>query len=305
MIVYLAKRIGQALLAIVAAMAIVFGLVRLTGDPAVLMSSPEATPDQIEALRVQLGLVGSVPAQFVEFVSNAVQGDLGTSIRLRRPAVDVVADRLPATLQLGGVAFLVSMLVAIPVGVYSAAKQGGRFDRIARGGVAIGQAMPSFWLGALLILLFSVQLGWLPTSGRGGIEHMIMPVITLSLFSIAGLTRLTRSAVLETLGTEYVKFARVKGVSEGKVLWRHSFRNALLPVLTLAALLLLNTLSGAVIVETIFSWPGLGLLAIESVAARDFPVVQAVVLLLAVVYTVGNLLVDLAYGLLNPQIRLS
>lgn len=302
---YLLQRLGQAGLTIVAALLIVFVLARLTGDPVLLMVPPEATPDQVEAARVRLGLDGSMFQQFWSFITSAFQGDLGESLRARRPAAEVVSERLPATLQLGALSFALTSLIAIPLGVYSAAKQGGRFDRIAQVFVAVAQAIPGFWLGALLILFFSVRTGWLPTSGRGGWEHMVMPVITLSLFSVAGLARLSRSAVLETLRTEYVKFARVKGASERKVLWTHSFRNAFLTILTLQALLLINTLSGAVIVETIFNWPGVGLLAIESVASRDFPVVQAVVLLLAIAYTFGNLLVDLAYGYLNPQVRLS
>lgn len=253
---YVMQRVGQALLAIVAALLIVFFLVRLSGDPVMLMVTPDATPDQIDAMRERLGLDGSVIQQFGAFIGHALQGDLGTSLRTHRPASQMVLERLPATLQLGLTAFALTMVVAVPVGVYAAAKQGGRFDRFTRLAMAVAQAVPAFWLGAVLILIFSVNLGWLPTSGRGGWQHMVMPVITLSLFSMAGLARLTRSSVLETLRTEYVKFARVKGASDAKVLWTHAFRNAFLGVLTLAALLLLNTLSGAVIVETLFSWPG-------------------------------------------------
>lgn len=301
---YLAQRVGQALLAILAALLIVFCLVRLTGDPAELMSPPDATKDQVDQLRHNLGLDGSIFTQFGHFIADAVKGDFGTSLRTHQSALSTVFDRLPATLELGLVSFVVTFLIAVPIGVYAAAHQGSRFDRWSRVAMAVAQAIPAFWLGAMLVLVFSVQLGWLPTSGRGGWQHMVMPVITLSLFSVAGLARLTRSAVLETLRTEYVKFARVKGASEAKVLWVHGFRNAFLPILTLTALLLLNTLSGSVIVETIFSWPGVGQLAITSVSSRDFPVVQAVVLMLAVAYTFGNMLVDIAYGYLNPQIRL-
>jgi peptide/nickel transport system permease protein len=226
-------------------------------------------------------------------------------VRFRRPAMDLIAERYGATLELGGLAVLIVIAVALPVGVYSAVRRGTTLDYLARGFAALGQAVPPFWLGLLLVLLFGVLLHLLPTSGRGTPLHVILPGITLGWFAVAGLMRLTRSSMLDVLGTEYVKLARIKGLPERQVIWKHAFKNAALPVVTFGALLFVALLNGSIIVETVFNWPGLGLLVIEAVDSRDYPIVQGVVLCLSAMYIGMNLLVDVLYAYLNPKIRYS
>ena len=243
--------------------------------------------------------------QYWRFISNAVQGDFGKSVRFRRPAMDLIAERYSATLELGGLAILVVIAVALPVGVYSAVRRGSSLDYVARGFAALGQAMPPFWLGLVLVLIFGVLLHWLPTSGRGTPLHLLLPGLTLGWFAVAGLMRLTRSSMLDVLGSEYVKLARIKGLPEHTVIWKHAFKNAALPVVTFAALLFVALLNGSIIVETVFGWPGLGLLVMEAVDSRDYPIVQAVVMVLSAMYIGVNLIVDVLYAYLNPKIRYS
>ncbi|MER7005403.1 ABC transporter permease [Dactylosporangium sp. NPDC000555] len=303
MLKFILVKLTQALVSVFGASIIVFLLARASGDPVNLMVSANATTEEIESLRATLGLDRSLLEQYLTFLSNALRGDFGQSIHYHRPAVDVVMSSVGATLMLGSIAFLVTVLLAVPAGVYAAARRDGRFDRCVRGLAAAAQALPSPWVGTLLILLFSVTLGVLPTSGSQGWQSFILPVTTLVIFAIAGLLRLTRSSMLETLGTEYVRFARVKGVSERAVLWRHAFRNASLSVLTLGALVLLSMLSGSIIVETVFGWPGIGRAVVQAVNQRDFPVVQVIVLFMSVAYIMGNFVVDVLYACLNPRIR--
>jgi peptide/nickel transport system permease protein len=302
---YILGRIVQSIVSVFVVSVVVFALVRLSGDPIQIMMPAEATQKDIDLMRTALGLDRPWPVQYWRFVSNAVHGDFGRSVRFRRPAMDLIAERYAATLELGGLAVLIVIVVALPVGVYAAVRRGSGLDYAARAFAALGQAVPPFWLGLVLVLIFGVLLHLLPTSGRGTPLHVLLPGITLGWFAVAGLMRLTRSAMLDVLGSEYVKLARIKGLPERQVIWKHAFKNAALPVVTFAALLFVALLNGSIIVETVFGWPGLGLLVIEAVDSRDYPIVQAVVLCLSTMYIGVNLLVDILYAYLNPKIRYS
>ncbi len=253
---YILGRIIQAIVLFFIVSVVVFVMARLSGDPIEILMPPEATQADIEWVRKDLGLDRPWPEQYWRFISGAVQGDFGRSIRYKRPALGLVMERFPATLELGGLAILISILIAIPIGVYSAVRRGSRLDAFGRAFAAFGQAVPPFWLGLVLVLIFSVFLRLVPTSGRGTLSHVILPAITLGWFAAAGNTRLTRSAMLDVLGAEYVKLARMKGVPERYVIWKHAFKNAALPVLTYAALQLVTLLTGSIVVETVFAWPG-------------------------------------------------
>jgi peptide/nickel transport system permease protein len=302
---YIVGRLIQAVVSMFVVSMVVFALVRLSGDPIQIMAPPEATQKDIAAMRAHLGLDRAWPVQYWWFITRALHGDFGQSVRFRRPALDLILERYGATLELGGLAVLIVIVVALPVGVYSAVRRGSKLDYVARAFAALGQAVPPFWLGLLLVLVFGVLLHLLPTSGRGTPLHIILPGITLGWFAVAGLMRLTRSAMLDVLGSEYVKLARIKGLPERQVIWKHAFKNAALPVVTFAALLFVALLNGSIIIETVFGWPGLGLLVIEAVDSRDYPIVQAVVLFLSAMYIGVNLLVDVLYAYLNPKIRYS
>jgi len=300
---YLLSRFGQALVSIVAVSIVIFVVVRLTGDPMQVLMPPEATQADIAAARVAYGFDKSWPEQYAVFLTHAVQGDFGTSLRFRRPALDLVRERYPYSLLLGGAALLFALSVALPVGVYSAVHRGTGLDYFSRGMAAFGQAVPPFWLGLVLILVFGVIFHVLPTSGIGTPAHLVLPAFTLGWFAVAGLTRLTRSSMLDVLGAEFIKLARLKGLPERQVIWKHAFKNAALPLLTFAALVFVALLNGAIIVETVFNWPGVGLLVIEAVFNRDYPVVQTVVMVLSTMYIGANLLVDVLYAYVNPKIR--
>jgi len=302
---YLVGRVVQSIVSMVVVSIVVFALVRLSGDPIQIMAPAEASQADIAAMRAYLGLDRPWPVQYGRFVTRALQGDFGQSVRFRRPALDLVLERYGATLELGGLAVVIVIVVALPVGVYAAVRRGRKLDYAARAFAALGQAVPPFWLGLLLVLVFGVILHWLPTSGRGTPLHIILPGITLGWFAVAGLMRLTRSAMLDVLGTEYVKLARIKGLPERHVIWKHAFKNAALPVVTFAGLVFVALLNGSIIIETVFSWPGVGLLVIEAVDSRDYPIVQTVVLFLSGMYIGVNLLVDVLYAYLNPKIRYS
>ena len=302
---YIIGRVIQSIVSMFVVSVIVFALVRLSGDPISIMMPAEASKADIELMRAHLGLDRPWAVQYWRFATQAFQGDFGRSVRFRRPALDLVTERYGATLELGGLAVLIVIAVALPVGVYSAVHRGSALDYAARVFAALGQAMPPFWLGLVLVLIFGVLLHLLPTSGRGTPLHVLLPGITLGWFAVAGLMRLTRSSMLDVLGSEYVKLARIKGLPERRVIWRHAFKNAALPVVTFAALLFVALLNGSIIVETVFSWPGLGLLVIEAVDSRDYPIVQTVVLFLSAMYIGVNLLVDVLYAYLNPKIRYS
>jgi ABC-type dipeptide/oligopeptide/nickel transport system permease component len=300
---YLLSRLVQALVSVVAVSMVIFVVVRLTGDPMQVLMPPEATQADIAAARAAYGFDKSWPEQYGVFLSHAVRGDFGTSLRFRRPALDLVRERYPYSVLLGSAALLFALSVALPVGVYSAVHRNTGLDYFSRGMAAFGQAVPPFWLGLVLILLFGVIFHILPTSGVGTPAHLVLPAFTLGWFAVAGLTRLTRSAMLDVLGAEFIKLARLKGLPEHQVIWKHAFKNAALPLLTFAALLFVALLNGAIIVETVFNWPGVGLLVIEAVFNRDYPVVQTVVMILSTMYICANLVVDVLYAYVNPKIR--
>lgn len=300
---YIAGRLVQSLVSLFVVSVIVFALVRLSGDPIAIMAPAEATEKDIAALRAHLGLDRPWATQYWWFLTRALHGDFGQSIRFRRPAIDLVLERYGATLELGGLAVLVVIVIALPVGVYAAVWRGSRLDYVARTFAALGQAVPPFWLGLLLVLVFGVILHLLPTSGRGTPLHVILPGITLGWFAVAGLMRLTRSAMLDVLGTEYVKLARIKGLPERQVIWKHAFKNAALPVVTFGALVFVALLNGSIITETVFGWPGLGRYVVNAIARRDLPAIQGTILFMSVVFVMVNLVVDLLYAKADPRVR--
>jgi peptide/nickel transport system permease protein len=303
MVRYLVGRVLQALLSMLVVISIVFVLTRLSGNPVHLLLDVNATQRDLEILTRHLGLDKPLPVQYGIYVKNIALGDLGKSVLTRRPVTEHLWERLPATVELGFVAMFLSVLIGVPIGVYSAVRRGGILDSSARVFAVLGQSLPPFWLGLMLILVFGVILGLLPAGGRGGLQHLLLPAFTLGYFTSAAIMRLTRSSMLEVLGTDYVKFARLKGLHEQVVLWKHGLKNALLPVVTFAVMLFVQFLGGAVVTETVFAWPGLGRLILESITTRDYPIVQAGVLVLSALYLTGNLLVDLLYSWLNPRIR--
>ena len=296
------RALGHLLAVMLGTASLVFVVLRLTGDPAMMVAPPGATLDDLAAIRRDLGLDRSIAAQYVEFLRKLAVGDLGESFRYRRPALEIVTERAGATVQLALAAQLLAIAVAIPLGVISAIRRDTWLDAALTGLATLGQSIPNFWLGLMAIVVFAVHLGWLPTSGRGGWLHLVLPAITLSSYSMASLTRLMRSSVLEVLGSDYVRTARAKGLSAGSVLFKHALKNALIPVVTLTGLQLGVLLSGAVIVETVFAWPGIGRLTIEAIHTRDYPLVQAGVVLMAMLFVVVNQGVDLCYRWLDPRV---
>ena len=285
------------------ATAVVFGLSRAAGDPTFLFISEYTTDEVIAEWRKEFGLDRPYPIQYLSWLGTAIRGDFGASLNEARPAIDVVVQRLPATLQLAAVSFVFAIAIGIPIGVLSAVKRGSWWDLGGRVFALIGQATPNFWMGIMLVLLFSVQFELLPTSGRGGIDHYVLPAITLGSGSAAGLVRLTRSAMLEMLDSEFVKFARSKGVPAHTVVWKHAFRNSLIVPVTYAGLILAAFTTGTVVVETVFGWPGIGRLAVTAINDNDFPVMSATVLLFTLMYLVVNFIVDISYALIDPRIR--
>ena len=300
---YIFNRLIGAAVTIWLVTTLVFMLVRLSGDPIALFADPYMSENDIQALRQELGIDAPVLEQYGIYVSNTLRGDFGTSLRFKEPALDLYLSRLPNTLKLVAVALVVSVGVGIPVGTLAGVGPNGLFDHTAKTLALLGQAIPSFWLGIMLILLFAVRLRWLPTSGDQGLESLIMPGVTLGLASLASMTRLTRSTVIDVRDTEYVRLLMVKGLPRRLVIWKHILHNASLPILTLASLTMVAFLSGSIVVEQIFSWPGVGRLAVEAVYSRDFPVIQTVVVVNTAVLVLVNLSIDLLYVVLDPRIR--
>ena len=300
---YILSRIIQSIFTLLAVSFIIFSMSRLSGDPLNLLLDISATEEDKTLLAKKLGLDKSFIEQYGIFLGNAIRGDFGTSIVTKASVVDLLFDRAINTFELGAVAFGMSLLIALPVGVYSAVKRGTFLDILFRVISISGQSIPVFWLGLMLIFLFGVILKILPTGGKGGVLSLILPSITLGWYVAAGIMRLTRTSMLEVLRTDYMRLARIKGLSEWVVIWKHGFKNAALPVLTFAVILFVMMLGGAVVTETVFAWPGLGRLVISSVTWRDYPVVQATVLFLSILYIFANLLVDILYAYLNPRIR--
>jgi ABC-type dipeptide/oligopeptide/nickel transport system permease component len=300
---YILKRLFQSVLALLALSMLIFLMSRLTGDPTMLMLPDDASREDIAQLRHALGLDQSLPVQYWVFISKAVQGDFGRSIKGQMPVLDMIAERLPYSFKLAAVALCMAVLLAFPLGVLAAVKKGTALDTMANVVAVLGQSLPQFWVGIVLIQIFAVRLRWLPVAGVGSVWHYVLPAFTLGWFVVAGMMRLLRSSMLDTMGSEFVKLARIKGVPEGRVIWKHALRNALIPVLTFGAIYLAILITGALLVETVFAWPGIGQLIYQGIVFRDFPVVQAVVLLTAAIVISVNLLVDIIYAYLDPRIR--
>lgn len=304
MLPYFLRRLLVAIPTVLGVIIIVFAMVRLApGDPAVFLAGETASEADRELIRIKLGLNKSQPEQFWIFISNLVQGDLGESTRSKRAVTADLKERFPNTLELASMAILIALAVSIPAGIITAVRPGTVFDYLVTVLTLVGVSMPVFWFGLLAIMFFSVQLGWFPTSGRGTFLHVILPAITLGVSSMAIITRMTRSAVLEVLGQDYIRTALAKGLEFRKVINKHALRNALIPVITIGGLEFGSLMAGAVITETVFSWPGIGRLLVESILARDYPVVQGAVLVIALSFIAINLIVDMLYGLVDPRIR--
>jgi peptide/nickel transport system permease protein len=285
------------------ALTAVFVMVRLTGDPVLLMVPADATPEFIEQFRREMGFNKPLVVQYGRFLLGAAQGDFGRSLRQQASAISLVIERIPASLLLTSASILIALFFSIPIGIFSASKRGSLTDKLGTVNAVFGQSIPNFWLGLMLILVFSVLLRWLPTGGMGSWKHLILPSITLAAYSVARITRLTRSSMIEVLQMDYIQTARAKGLKELRVLWKHALKNALIPIITITGLQIGVIFGGAVITESIFSWPGLGRLLVQSIYFRDFPTVQASVFIIAVMVCLINLIVDLLYGLVNPEIR--
>jgi peptide/nickel transport system permease protein len=301
---YILRRFIHSIFVLFGVSLVVFGLIRLSGDPTALMLPVDATEEDEANLRAFLGLDRPVTVQYFEFVTRAVQGDFGTSIRHQQSAMRMVLDRIPATAQLTASAFLVALVVAVPLGILSAIRPDTIIDRISVLIALVGQAVPTFLLGILLILVIAVPLPGIPSSGRGEVKHLILPSITLGLYSAAIINRLLRSSLREELGKDYVRTAAAKGFGEYYILFRHALKNAAIPVITVMGLQIGSLISGAVVTETVFAYPGTGLLLVQALGNRDIPIVQAFVLLIAVVVIFINLTVDIIYGYIDPRIRL-
>jgi ABC-type dipeptide/oligopeptide/nickel transport system permease component len=303
---YVVARFVESVVVVLGVLLVVFVILQLTGDPARLMLPQEATLEDIERLRRHMGFDRPLPVQFVRFLAGAVRGDFGSSLRYRdQPALAIVLERLPATVELAAVTLAWSIPVAFGLGLVSAVRRASLQESAAMLAALLGQSMPTFWLGLMLILVFSVELGWLPSSGRGSLQHVVLPAVTLGGFFMARLTRLVRSGLLDVLGQDYVRTARAKGLAEPAVVGRHALKNASIPIVTIIGLDIGTVLGGAVITETVFAWPGVGRLAIDSIAVRDFPVVQADVFIIAVAFVAINFSVDVVYTWLDPRIRLA
>ncbi len=300
---YIVRRLQQSVLVIFGVSLVVFFIMHMTGDPATLMLPLDATAEEVYQFKESLGLNDPLPTQYFRFLGGAVQGDFGNSLRHNSPALPLVMERLPATFQLTFLAMAIAVFIAIPIGVISATRRYSIFDYVGTVGGLLGQSMPVFWLGIMLILLFGVQLQVLPTSGRGTFAHLILPAITLGTYSTATIMRLLRSGMVEVLKQDYIKTAQSKGLSEKVVIYKHALKNALIPVATVIGLQFGALLGGAVITETIFAWPGVGRLAIQAINNRDLPLVQSIVFIMASSIVLINLLTDVAYTYLDPRIR--
>jgi ABC-type dipeptide/oligopeptide/nickel transport system permease component len=297
------SRLIQALFTLLLTSVIVFTLARTSGNPADLVLPQEATQADRQAYAERMGLDGPLIVQYAIFLRNALQGDFGISLRTRQPATKLVFERVGRTLKLATAGLILALLISIPLGVFAATHRGRVWDKASVVFALLGQSIPSFWLGIVLVLVFSIKLNWLPTSGVGTWKHYVLPALVLGWGMSAGIVRLLRSGMLEVLGAEYIKLARAKGLSEGKVVWKHALRNAVIPVVTFVGFMYGVIIASAVVVEVVFGWPGLGLLAYESTLWRDFPVLQLTVLLYTFIIVFINLLVDLSYGLIDPRVR--
>jgi ABC-type dipeptide/oligopeptide/nickel transport system permease component len=301
---FLARRVALTLPVLFGVATLVFSLIHLIpGDPAQAMLGESASPQDVAELRARLGLDRPLLEQYARFLGGVARGNLGRSLRTDQPVTTAILERMPATVELAAAAMLVAVLLAIPLGIAAAVWRGSAIDLGATTLSLLGVSIPNFWLGPLLAIVFSIQLGWLPVSGRGTWAHLVLPAVSLGAALAAILARMTRATVLEELREQYVLAARARGASRTRAVVRHAFRNSLIPIVTLIGLQFGAVLTGAVITETIFAWPGIGRLLIQSIGFRDYPIVQGCILLIAVTYVAMNLLTDLLYGLVDPRIR--
>ncbi len=301
---YVLRRIGLLVPVVLGVVTVVFLIVHLIpGDPVEIMLGEQARAVDREALRHEMGLDKPIHLQYVAFLKGLVRGDLGHSLHTKQPVLTSIASRLPATIELAAAAMAVALLLAIPLGLLAAYKKDSVVDQGSMLFALLGISMPNFWLGPLLIIVFSLKLGWFPVSGRGSLAHVVLPAITLGTAMAAILTRMTRASMLDVIQSDYITTARAKGVRESLVVLKHAFRNALIPVVTIVGLQIGGLLAGSIITETIFAWPGIGRLTIQAINARDYPLVQGCVLIIALGYVLVNFATDLLYGLIDPRIR--
>jgi len=303
-LVHVLRRLWSTVTVAVGVAAVIFVLLHLSGDPVALLVPADAPPEVMEDTRRALGLDRPLPEQFLVYLWRAARGDFGTSLRHNRPVAQLIGERLPRTMLLAAAALALAVALAIPAGIVSAVRRGTVVDRVTMVLSVAGQAVPIFWLGLMLIWLFAVRLEWLPVFGSGTPTHLVLPAVSLSTIVLGRLARLVRSSMLEVLEQDYVRTARAKGLGEAYVVLRHALKNAAIPIVTVVGLQLAQLLGGAVVTETVFAWPGVGVLAAEAVFNRDFPVVQGVTLVISLIFVAANLGVDLAYVALNPRIRL-
>lgn len=304
MLVYVIRRGALSLLVMFGVVTIVFAVIRLVpGDPLALMMDTDASPETIAAAQARYGLDQPILSQYLTYLSGVVQFDFGESIRFKQPAFDLVLERLGATVRLGLTAILLAVAISIPLGMSAARRAGTAWDTVVSRGSLLGQSLPPFWVAIMLLLIFARTLGWLPSVGSEGAANLILPAITLALPLVAILVRLVRQGVLEVLGSGYVETARAKGLRERTVMGKHVLKNTLIPVITVIGLQVGDVLTGAVIVETVFSWPGIGKLMVDSINARDYPLVQAIMLFISGVFVLVNFVVDIVYGYLDPRVR--
>lgn len=300
---YIIKRFFHAFVVLIGVSVVVFFIVHLSGDPALLMLPLEATPQDIKLFRDKMGLNDPFLHQYWRFLSHALKGDFGISLHQSQPALKLVFERLPATFELTLAGMLIAVLLGIPAGIISAIRRNTLLDMLVRTGALMGQATPVFWMGIMLILIFSVRLRMFPTSGRGELRQLVLPAFTLGFYSVAMIARLLRSALLEVLAQDYIRTSKAKGLPPKMVIFKHALKNSLIPVVTIIGLQTGHLLGGAVVTETIFAWPGVGRLAVQAIYARDFPVVQAIVFTVASIFVLINLLVDVSYTWLDPRIQ--
>lgn len=305
MLAFLLRRLAVALLVALTVSIVAFLLLHLSGDLAVAIAGPEASPDQVAQIRVQYGLDKPLPLQFLDWLTGALRFDFGRSLYFRESVASLVTQRMPVTLTLGAISLAIALLIAIPLGVLAAVHRGGWIDRAALVFCVLGQAMPTFWLGLTLIIVFAVNLRWLPVSGSSSWAHYVLPSIALGWYAVPAVMRLTRNGMLDVLASDYIRTARAKGLRWPVVLFKHALRNAVVPVVALAAVQFGFMLGGSIVVEAVFSMHGLGHLAWEAIGRKDFPVVQAVVLLLATIYIALTFLADLINAWLDPRIRVA
>lgn len=300
---YIISRVFQAIITLLILSLAVFLSVKLTGDPATYMLGPDQGRIEYEMIQHRLGLDRPLYVQYWDFLTDIVRLDFGKSHFLERPAREVLFERFPATIQLAGAAFFLALALGIPLGILSAVKRDTWLDNFAKLFAVMGIATPNFWIAIMLIMLLGGILGWLPTYGRGGLDHFILPAFVLGWSAMSGMVRLGRSSMLEVLDSEYVKFARIKGLSEGLVIYKHALKNAVIPLLTFSGLTLAGLLNGSVAVEVVFAWPGIGRMMLQGIRTRDFPIVQAAVMASGLLYITTALLVDILYAYVNPRIR--